>query len=947
MIKVKILMQHHQLLKAGVFQLLLLLLPLFVVAQQPFEKTYGDSRDQAGYSILKHDVYYYISGYTETVSEGKEVLLLKLTTDGDVVWSKTFGTSTHDEEGYSLQLTSSEDLLISANRSNGPASSTDLYFVKVDTSGNVIFTQTIDGGDRERVMDVYVDASDDIYVSAITESFGAGMVDNYYLKMNSSGAIQWQQAMGSILSDGIGTFVPSSTPGALWFCGNVAHSSGTGHYAYINEIDQNGNLLNEYWYGSTTGAGSERFLDMVRSADSNLYLVGRSDLHGAIGEDVLISKVDEATGTPIWSNIYGGTGSDRGLNLIEGQGNTFYFTATTNSVGNGDQGLLVKMDENGDTLWTREFGGTGDDFFRHRVQHVLEEPSGSVVLVMTTTSFGAGGMDVYLIKTSPTGTAPCTPLHWGNLTYLPATINTATPSYTASTPSSTTGTAGTAGTISLVSESTCPVEAGFTYTTFPCNDTVAFTDTTIPMPDAWRWVFTNVATGVSDTSFVQNPNQPLVGTSPLTDSFLVELVVTKGMVSDTARDTVVLNYGQPVTVMGDTSLCQGDSIQLFASGATTYDWSPDSTLSDTDVATPWASPWVTETYRLNFTTTAGCSLDDSLTVTVVPNVEVTACCDTFICPGSTIQLQTGGTPGVSYAWTPASSLDDSTLANPLASPTVSTIYKVYASIGRCVDSATVDVEVVSPPNVDAGNDTAICFGDTIQLQGSGDGALLWSPAASLSNPNIASPFAFPTQTTEYHLIVQDPTFGCTNMDTVVVTVNPLPQVTVADTFENICRGTTATLAASGGTSYLWSTGQTGSTVIVSPDVTSTYWVKAVAQGCVGPADSITVQVDSFTIACGDLNSYIWVPTAFSPNGDSLNDRMTVVWQHLDTAEITIYNRWGQLIYKADFRYTGWNGKHRGKPVPEGTYVWKIDARGEDQEVYHLNGTVMVLYTIRE
>lgn len=113
----------------------------------------------------------------------------------------------------------------------------------------------------------------------------------------------------------------------------------------------------------------------------------------------------------------------------------------------------------------------------------------------------------------------------------------------------------------------------------------------------------------------------------------------------------------------------------------------------------------------------------------------------------------------------------------------------------------------------------------------------------------------------------------------------------------------------------------------------------------GPAANPNANVgitSTSNIACANVRSALWVPTAFSPNDDSHNQIFAISGMFVRDFELRIYNRWGQLIFKTEEVENHWRGTYNGKPVPEGAYVYVITAKGADQRIYNLSGTVTVI-----
>lgn len=153
-----------------------------------------------------------------------------------------------------------------------------------------------------------------------------------------------------------------------------------------------------------------------------------------------------------------------------------------------------------------------------------------------------------------------------------------------------------------------------------------------------------------------------------------------------------------LVISGDVRTCQGDAVQISATGAERYLWTPDTGLDNPLSATPTARPEHTTTYTVT-AWRGNCSSSAQLTVEVVPRPVVSLHTDTSICLGSSVLLPTTvqGDGNYTYLWTPDTGLDDASAASPVAMPTTSTIYTVHITDSRgCSSSASVAVEVVAP-----------------------------------------------------------------------------------------------------------------------------------------------------------------------------------------------------------------------------------------------------------
>ncbi len=239
----------------------------------------------------------------------------------------------------------------------------------------------------------------------------------------------------------------------------------------------------------------------------------------------------------------------------------------------------------------------------------------------------------------------------------------------------------------------------------------------------------------------------------------------------TSTDDVAVTVVQANAVAGtDMTLCNGSTVQLNGSGGVSYSWSPAASLSCSTCAAPTSSATSTTTYTLIVTDANGCIDIDDVVVTVAPLPVALAGSDVTLCNGSSIQLN--GSGGTSYSWSPATSLSCSTCFNPSSSATSTTTYTLTVTDANgCTGTDDVIVTVVQPPVAMAGNDTTICEGETVQLNGSGGVTYSWSPSADLSCASCSNPIASPTVTTTYSVTVSDAN-NCSATDAINVTVDP-------------------------------------------------------------------------------------------------------------------------------------------------------------------------------
>lgn len=265
-------------------------------------------------------------------------------------------------------------------------------------------------------------------------------------------------------------------------------------------------------------------------------------------------------------------------------------------------------------------------------------------------------------------------------------------------------------------------------------------------------------------------------------------------------DYVDVFIGGPpaATVSTINGVCKGDSVQLNASGGTSYLWSPAYNITNDTIENPYVFPDTTTLYTVIVFDSCGTDTAQILVTVFQKNISILP--DVLICKGQNTQLTASG--GVSYAWQPAASLNSANIPNPIAAPTANTIYTVnIIDVNGCVwdTSTTVLIDSIVPVALTM-NDTTICSGDSINIYGSGGQQYSWTPTSSLLNPTDSNTLAFPSQTTTY---VLEAINGCgSDFDTLNITViNPYSTI-ITDTI--VCVGDRVNLWANGGETYNWS-----------------------------------------------------------------------------------------------------------------------------------------------
>ncbi len=364
--------------------------------------------------------------------------------------------------------------------------------------------------------------------------------------------------------------------------------------------------------------------------------------------------------------------------------------------------------------------------------------------------------------------------------------------------------------------------------------------------------------------------------------------------SNTDGTTITVLSLPQITLSHDTTICENDSVQLTASGGIHYLWTPSTGLSNDTIPNPIAFPASTTKYFVTVTDANGCSATDSVLISIFSLVSIDAGHDTSICIGESTTLNASG--GAEYLWSPSIGLSDSAIANPSASPLVTTTYTVTVFAGSCSGKDSVTITVNPLPIVEAGHDTFVCKGTSAQLNASGAVNYSWTPTASLNDPLIQNPLATPDESTKYFVSGTDLN-GCKNVDSVLIVVKNLPTVTASED-TSICLGETVQLSATGTVSYLWHpnnslSDSTVSNPVASPVSTTEYVVTGSdVFGC-SDHDTVIVQVNysgnfisaidtstcfgsPITLSATGAESYSWSPGIFLNDSTIANPTATLI-----------------------------------------------------------------------
>lgn len=439
----------------------------------------------------------------------------------------------------------------------------------------------------------------------------------------------------------------------------------------------------------------------------------------------------------------------------------------------------------------------------------------------------------------------------------------------------------------------------------------------------------------AEISFGNNPNEVYEGCSEAT------IKVEKTLQTNTA-DQIAITIGGTATNGTDYTTSNG---QPFP---TTADFPPNATSVEIPLYAIYDNNAEgDETIILSITQiVCGQQITKTVNLTLKDNAPiqlvVTPADTSIICPNVAIDLKaiaTGGVQPLNYSWD-----NGETGATISVFPPQTTTYTVTVTDACNVQSvnatATIRLPGYVPLDVVVPNDTTICPGDSVLLSVQGVGGrgtinYLWSTGED----SITSMWVKPPQSTIYSITVTD---SCGTQVTKEIAVNVLPTNADFDYYYITNRTIKfVSLASADVIEWYWNFGDGDTSTTVSPihayGDTGWYDVKLIVVNPIGCTDTLIKHIRAYP----DYNFY--VPNAFTPDGDGINDNFSGLGQGFVTYEMYIFNRWGEEVFKSESYNTRWDGRDKGGSIaPQGVYVYQIKVKTPPGDSFTLRGIVALI-----
>lgn len=355
-----------------------------------FQMNYGGTNEDLGKAVIESvngDIY--VAGSTQSYGAGgKDMYIIKTNSFGDVIWYRTIGGAS-DDEATEIIAASDGGLLILGSTASYGAGGTDVFLVKINSSGSLLWQKFFGGTGDESGEDILQTSDGNYMINGVTNSSGSGLRDVYVVKVNASGTLLWSKTYGGAADDG-GSSLCNADSGNVMLFNYTDNYGALNRDLYVIKVNSAGDSLNSWRYG---GSEYEEAQSIERTGDGNFILFGHTASFGHIEHNMYAVKIS-GSGSVLWQNDYGGSIHDGGEHGKQSGDGGYILAGRSYSFDNYfEQMYLVKTDESGNTEWQKDIGGGEDD-----AAYNITETDDAYLLVGNTKSITNGNNDVFLVK---------------------------------------------------------------------------------------------------------------------------------------------------------------------------------------------------------------------------------------------------------------------------------------------------------------------------------------------------------------------------------------------------------------------------------------------------------------------------------------------------------------------------------------------------------------------
>lgn len=357
----------------------------------------GFSGEDYGQSIMQTtDGGYFITGYTKSIRNNHDIYVIKTDKYYTPQWSKTYGSNNLDK-GYSGKELRDGGFVIVGTIAGASAANTDIYVAKTDNRGKMLWSNII-GGPNVEDGRAFVELPDGgIVIAGSTASYGAGSYDVLLAKIDALGHQEWMKTYGSGAYDRAYD-IKRTSDGGLIVTG-ITSSTGPDYTdTFLLKTDENGN---QQWFERYDANGrNDEGRSVIEAVNGGFLSVGLYNNDPVSGNYQAYAVKTTASGNPLWKAFIGFSTSEETYSVVQTRDGNYMLTGKTYLHRTNDdyQLLLVKIDDSGNILWTKTYGGTEDE-----EGYDIKRTDHGYVIIGYTVSYGHGSSDIYVLNIDENG----------------------------------------------------------------------------------------------------------------------------------------------------------------------------------------------------------------------------------------------------------------------------------------------------------------------------------------------------------------------------------------------------------------------------------------------------------------------------------------------------------------------------------------------------------------
>jgi hypothetical protein len=381
-----------------------LLVNISVYSQSKFQKIFEKGLTTSYGAQQTSDGGYIMGGLYQISATNFDFLAVKTNDIGDTLWTKTYG-GIGDEECYAMQKTTDGGYIFVGIDSSSGLGSFNVYLVKTKANGDTLWTKSYGGNNQDFAQAVQQTADGGYIIAGYSNSFSAGADDDVYLlKTDASGNLSWSKTYGGYYGDG--AFAVKQTIDGGYILAGYTSSFGISPHGNVNDFyvlktNATGTLTWSKTYGQD---GDDWAYGVIQTQDGGYAITGHTNVDSTVAySDLYLIKTD-ANGDTLFTKSFGGPNYEKGLSIIETNGGGLAIGGSTYSFGNGSSDVyLLKTNANGGFIFNSTFGVPGNDF----AYTISQTSDKGYFLSGYTTNTVVSNSSFYIIKTDSLGKDSC------------------------------------------------------------------------------------------------------------------------------------------------------------------------------------------------------------------------------------------------------------------------------------------------------------------------------------------------------------------------------------------------------------------------------------------------------------------------------------------------------------------------------------------------------------